>query len=124
MGYPDPASGTNRIACALRRCAVPLLLFLRRERHRLVAFVLAALLIILDHHPRHVAHAVPSSRLTSFTPCVLRPLTRIPLTGMRITTPCLVININSSSGSTSLSATTSLVLYVRLSVMMPVPPRF
>src|SRR5450432_1467945 len=74
---------------------------------------------------RATSHTMsPSSRFTSLTPCVFRPLTRIPFTGIRITIPCFVMSISSSSGRTSFSATTSPVFSVRLSVRIPLPPRF
>src|SRR6266540_461052 len=48
---------------------------------------------------------------------------RLPSTGTRIMMPFLVIIISSSSGRTSFRATMAPVLSVRLSVMMPRPPR-
>ena len=68
--------------------------------------------------------ASPESRFMTFTPWVLRPMTRMPSTGSRMITPCRVIIMSSSSGMTSLSATIDPVLSVFLRVMMPLPPRF
>src|SRR2546425_9238206 len=65
----------------------------------------------------------PGVRFMIFTPWVLRPEMRIPSTGTRIMMPFFVIIMSSSSGRTSFSAMASPVLLVRLSVMMPRPPR-
>ena len=60
----------------------------------------------------------------TLTPCVFRPITRIPSTGTRMITPWRVIIMSSSSGMTSLRATMQPVLSVTLKVMIPFPPRF
>src|SRR6266540_1469564 len=65
----------------------------------------------------------PAVRFIIFTPWVFRPEMWIPSTGTRIMMPFLVIIISSSSGRTSFRATMAPVLSVRLSVMMPRPPR-
>src|SRR6266576_7317487 len=66
----------------------------------------------------------PSSRLTSLTPCAIRPVTLTWETELRMITPCFVMIMISSAGRTSIRATTSPVFSVLLTVIMPFPPRF
>ncbi len=68
---------------------------------------------------------IVGSRFTSLYALRVAPATRIPFTGMRITMPCFVMSISSSSGSTSLMRRPrrrSCRCGAR--VMIPLPPRF
>ena len=64
------------------------------------------------------------SRRMRRTPWVLRPMVGMPLTGMRISLPPLVINIRSSSSVTRRRPTTLPLRSLALMVMTPLPPRF
>ena len=65
----------------------------------------------------------PGSRFTSFTPCVLRPHSRMPCTGMRTIWPPAVMSMISSVSFTVSAPTTPPVLSPVFMVMMPLPPR-
>ena len=66
-----------------------LLVWLRADRlERFLA--LAFLALVVRHHARDVHHEIVRRRGSpACTPCVLRPATRMPFTGMRISMPCL-----------------------------------
>ena len=65
----------------------------------------------------------PASRLMRRTPCVLRPISEMPFTGVRITMPPRVMSITSSSSTTSSAATTLPFRSVVWIEMIPFPPR-
>ena len=65
----------------------------------------------------------PASRLISVTPWVERPISRISFTRVRISTPPDVISMISSSGDTSVAATTLPLRSEVWIAIMPCVPR-
>ena len=100
----------------------------RRRRRAAACMLVAAALEALDVGSRPGARAPrcarPRPSVMSFTPCALRPVSRISSTRVRSVCPRSVMSITSSPSFTSLMPTTGPLRSLASMRMMPLPPRF